>query len=141
MVSAHDHQAGQFAVGARRGLKRDSFQPRDLREIVRQFIQKLQAALAGLILLHRMQSRKTRQGRHVLVNLRVVLDGARTQRVHGPVWMVVQCGEAGIVADDVDLADLGQFGRRASDVRFGQVGRKWLAGYVGRGQGHAPSSG
>ncbi len=53
---------------------------------------------------------------HKLVHARVVLHGARAQRIHAEIDGVVPCGEAREVANDFDLAQLGELAGRLADA-------------------------
>ena len=89
------------------GCKRDRIHAGDFDELLAQHLQDAQRALRNALRLIGMRLRQSRQPRHVLVHARVVLHGARAQRIHAVVHGVVPGGEAGEVADDLDLAHLG----------------------------------
>ena len=104
---ADDEAAGQLALRAGDRLQRDLVETGDLAQHLLQLAHQLQGALDGAGVLVGVDVGEPRQAGHDLVDLRVVLHRARPQGVHADVDGVVLLGEAGVVTDDVDLADLG----------------------------------
>src|SRR2546426_8047378 len=84
-----------------------------------------------------------RSARHVLVELRVVFHGARAERVEVRVDAVVHARETRVVADDVELGDLGQRRRLLAEVAGGKELRHVGLRHVGLGEreGLAPRRG
>ena len=74
------------------------------------------------------------------VDPRVVLHGAAAQRVHAQIDGIVPGGEAGEVANDLDLAQLGHqsqirasgFAQQAYGIYFRHVERRHLVGLLAR---------
>jgi hypothetical protein len=78
-VGAHQQQAAQLALRARRGLQRHVRQADDGPEVALQAVQQLEGPLRAVVLLQRVQRREAGQRRRLLVDLRVVLHRARTR--------------------------------------------------------------
>ena len=106
-IRAHQQNAGQLAMRAGGGLQRDRIHAGDFDELLAQHLQDAQRALRNALRLIGMRLGQPGQPRHHLVHARVVLHGARAQRIHAVVHGVVPRGQAGEVADDFDLAHLG----------------------------------
>src|SRR5262245_9970059 len=81
-----------------------------------------------------MQAREAGQACHVLVDLRVVLHGARAQRVEVRVDAVVHPREARVVANHVELGHLRQGRRITTQVLLGQKLVDVRLRHVGSGQ-------
>src|SRR5262245_23281530 len=91
-----------------------------------------------------MQACEPGQPRHVLVDLRVVLHGARAERIEVRVDAVVHAREARVMTDHVELGHLRQdrrvtaqvlLGQDLADVRFRNVGSGQREGLApGRGE-------
>ena len=112
VMRADDHEAGELAVCAGRGLKRHSGQARDLAQALLELDHELQHALDRGFGLVGMQVREAREPADALVHPRVVLHGAAAERVEAVVHAEVHAGERGEVAGDVHLGQLRQHGRR-----------------------------
>ncbi len=105
LEGAGDHQhAGQLPLRAGGGSQADRAQTGDLAEAATQLRQRAQGALdlAGRGL--RVRLGQPRERRHEVVDLRVVLHGARAQRVGAGVDAVVPRREFGVVAHQFALA-------------------------------------
>ena len=88
------------------GCKRDRVHAGDLDELLAQHLQNAQRALGHALRLIRMRLGQSRQPRHIFVDARVVLHGARAQRIHAVIDGIVPGRDACVVADDFDLAHL-----------------------------------
>ena len=87
----------------------------------------------------RVQVGQAGQGRHLLVQPRVVLHGAAAQGVHAALDVVVQVRQGREMAHDLRLAERGQIGRRGAAQARRQVGRH--RGAVPGGEGQAAAAG
>jgi len=130
---AHQHQAGELSLGARRRLQRHGREPCDLGEDLLELPHELERALRTLVLLQRVQVAEAGQPDDTLVDAGVVLHRARPERVEARVDPEVAVGERGEVADDLVLGDLGEPRRRFAqelrrNLRHGQVVRRHAAG-------------
>ena len=92
---------------AGRRLQGDGVHAGDFDELVAEHLDDAQRALRNLFRLVRMRLGQTAQARDRFIHTRVVLHGARAERIHAVVHRVVPCGQAGEVADDFDLAYFG----------------------------------
>ncbi len=81
VVGAHQQQAGELAVGAGRGLQRGAGQAGDLGQPAAERVHELERALDQLLGLVGVQPAQARQRGDALVDLGVVLHGARAQRI------------------------------------------------------------
>jgi hypothetical protein len=122
VVLAHDQHAGQLAVRAGRGLQGDGSEAADLGQIDLQLEQELHRTLGHLRILQGVQVGEAGQAGRLLVDLGVVLHGARPQRVEGGVDGHVLLAQAHEVAHHVELAQLRQrqFAGRAQVSIVGQ---------------------
>ena len=127
---ADDEQAGELAVGAGRRLQRGDVQAGDLGEPALELVHQLERALHQRLRLVRVQAGEAVEAGGRLVDARVVLHRARAERVAAAVHAVVERREPGEVAQQVDLADLGQARGRGAPERVGDE-------LVGRDLGHA----
>ena len=135
-VGPDQHHAGQFALGSGRRLHGEGVQPGDLAEVILHPLDDFQAALDGIRRGQGVGGRKSREGGHLLVDLGIVLHGARAERIKPDVDAIVLLGQAGEVADQLDLRDLGKiddFGPH-SQVFEGVLG----FGHVQLGQSEGP---
>ncbi len=94
-------------MSAGRGLHGDSVHAGDFHELITQHLHDAQCALGNALRLIGVRVGQPGQTRGELVDARVVLHGARAQRIHAVIDGVVPGGHAGEVADDFDLAHLG----------------------------------
>ena len=113
---ARQQDAGELAVRAGRRLQRDRVHAGDLEQAALQQIDDFQNALRQRLGPVRMRLGQAFDARHKLIDARVVLHGAGAQRIHAEVDRVVPGGEPREVADDLDLAQLGQQPRRRRDA-------------------------
>ena len=116
VVGAHHQHARQLALGAGRGLQCGGREASDGRQQPLKLEHDAQRALDGGVRLERVDVRDPRQTGHVLVDPRVVLHGARAQRVEDGVDGEVALSQMGEVTHDVELADLRQAQRRAEEL-------------------------
>ena len=100
-----------------------------------------QQALKRALVLIGMLGDKPRQRRQPLVPLGVVLHRARAERIEVRVDRHVERRQVRVVPDDVELAQLGQGGRRGRDVRLGDERRERPIGDVRRGQDRRGAAG
>ena len=132
---ADDEQAGELAVGAGRRLQRGGVQAGDLGEPALELVHQLERALHQRLRLVRVQPREAVEAGGDLVDSRVVLHGARAERVAAAVHAVVERREPGEVAQQVDLADLGQARRaRCGAGASGTSSASGDLGHAERGQ-------
>ena len=108
VVGAHQQQAQQLALRARRRLQRRVRQARRSRRGSPAGGAAAPGCPGAGVLLQRVQRREPRQRRHLLVHLRVVLHGAGAERVEVRVDRGVELREAHVVAHQVELRDLRQ---------------------------------
>jgi hypothetical protein len=113
----------KLAMRAGRGLQRDRIHAGDLDELLAQHLQDAQRALAHALRLIRMRLGQSHQPRHVLIHARVVLHGARAQRIHAVVHGIVPRRDARVVADDLDLAYFRHIAQVFTRVIAEQLGR------------------
>ena len=92
---------------AGRGLQRDRVHAGDFDQALAQRLDDAQRALRNLLRLVGMSVGQAFEARDHFVHARVVLHGARAQRIHAEIDGVVPGGKPGEVADDFDLADFG----------------------------------
>ena len=102
-----DHQyARQFALRARRRLKRDRVHAGDFLKAARCFVENFQTALDQSFRSVGMVRSQALQARHLFIDPRVVLHGAGTQRIEARVHSVIPGGKAREVTDDFQFRDL-----------------------------------
>ena len=106
-VLPHDQHAGQLAVRAGSRLERHGGETGDLRQHRLKLEHQRHRALHAQLRLERMQRGEAGDARRHLVHLRVILHGARAERVEAGVDAVVQLRQAHVVAHQVDLGHLG----------------------------------
>ena len=110
MILAYNHKAGQFAVGSRAGQECKSCHPGNVgKGLVHPFVNRL-GALYGSFWLQGMQAVETGQGGNFLINLGIVLHSTAAKGIETGIHTEVHLREIGIVAYEVDFADLGKFG-------------------------------
>jgi hypothetical protein len=107
-VGGSDEEGGEFTLGAGGRLERAGVEAGDFAEDLLHLEEELQHPLAGVVVLEGVDGGEARQRREALVPLGVVLHGTRPQRVEVGVDRHVPRRQVGEVADQVDLADLGQ---------------------------------
>src|SRR5262249_40111440 len=83
----------------------------------------------------RMEPREAGQGRHVLVDFGVVLHCARAQGVEASIHAEIALREVGVMAHQLDLADLWQWSGLAPQRLRGQQRVQRLLGDVQRRKG------
>ena len=108
MPGADDQRPGQFAVGARGGLQRHRRQPGDLAQPLLQFAEQIQHAGHGGLILVGVDQGQARQIGDAVVDLGVVLHGARAERVEALVDGEVAPRGVGEVAHYLRLRQLRQ---------------------------------
>src|SRR5205823_9584206 len=114
-----EHEAGQLALRACCGLKRDGVEPRDLGQRFLELDAQAQRSLRALLVLERVQIAEPGQRGEALVDARVVLHRARAERVEAGVDPEVACGELREVTEEIRLGDLGQ-ARRLGPAELGR---------------------
>ena len=110
VVLLDDHQARQLAMSTGEGLQRESMQARQLAQRAAEQRADGLSTAHGLGGLQRVEVLELRQGRHLLVELRVVLHRARPQRIEAVVHTEVVGRQVSIVAHHRHLVALGQLG-------------------------------
>ena len=118
-IGRGDEQGGQLALGAGRRLEAHRVQPRDLGEHLLELEEELEQSLQRPLILIGMLRTEAGQPGQSLVPLRVVLHRARAERVEVRVDRHVERRQVRVVPDDVQLAQLGQGGRRGRSMRLG----------------------
>ena len=140
VVGAHDHEACELAVGSSAGVEGEVGHARDGGEHLLHLVVDSLDTLHGADGLQRMDAREGGHGGDGLVDLRVVLHGAAAEGIETGVDAEVHLREIGVVADDIDLADLGEGKGRLTLQRGGDGGT--LAGGDGcAGKGEAFATG
>ena len=112
-VRAHQQQPGELALAARGRLKADRVETRHLEQDLLQLPLELERTLCRIVLGQRMQVAKARQADEPLVDARVVLHRARTERIEAGVDAEVARRELGEVTQHLRLAELRQARRLA----------------------------
>ena len=110
VVAAHDHKAGELAVGAGAGVQREVLHAGDGGESLVHLVVDLERTLHRRLVLQGVEPLEGGHGGYLLIDLGVVLHRAAAQRVEAGVNSEVHLGEVGVVARHVDLADLGKAG-------------------------------
>ena len=123
MPCANQQDAGELAMRAGGGLQRDGVHAGDVDQAALQQVDDFENALGERFGPVGMRFGQAFDARDELVHARVVLHGARAQRIHAEIDGVVPGGEAREVADDFDLAQLRQQARRLA-VRIAQQLRR-----------------
>ena len=113
MVGAHQQDAGELSMRSRRGLQRDRIHAGDIEQAGLQQANDLERSLGERFRLVRMRFGDAFEAGDEFVDPRVVLHGAAAQRIHAEIDGIVPGGEAGEVANDLDLAQL----RHQSQIR------------------------
>ena len=140
MIGADQQDAGELPVRARRRLQRYGVHSGDVEQAGLQQANDLERSLGKRLGLVRMRFGDALKARDEFVDPRVVLHGAAAQRVHAQIDGIVPGGEAGEVADDLDLAQLGHnaqvragsFAQQAFRIHFGHIQRGHLVGLFAR---------
>ena len=92
MKGPHHQQPSEFAVSAGGGLKRNRVHAGNLDQAIAKGLNDSQRALRNLLRLVRMPVRQPLKPRHDFVHPRVVLHGARAQRIHAKINGVIPGG-------------------------------------------------
>ena len=137
---ANQQNAGELAVRAGGGLQRDGVHAGDFDEAALQQVDDFKHALRERLGAVGMRFGQAFDARDEFVDARVVLHRAGAERIHAEVDGVVPGGEAREVADDFDLAQLGQQARRFAvriaeqrrGIDFRHVERRQLVGLLAR---------
>ncbi len=111
-VRVHQHQAGELALRARRGLERDGVEPGDLGQRLLELDAETQRSLHAILLLERVEIAEPGQRGQPFIHARVVLHRARAERVEAGVNAEVARRELGEVTEQVRLGDLRKARRR-----------------------------
>ena len=106
VVLTHDHQTGQLTVGAGARIEREMGHSRDRGQSLVHIIVNLQGALNRGRRLQRMQPEEAFHPGDLLVDLRVVLHRAASQRIESGVHTEIHLGEVRVVTHDINLAHL-----------------------------------
>ena len=108
VIRAHHEHAAQFTVGAGEGRQAGGGHAGDFGKEVLQSVEQLQRSLGLLGRLLGMDPGEPGQEGHFVVDLGVVLHGARTQRVKVGIDAEVQLAQGGEILDHFGLGNLGQ---------------------------------
>ena len=108
VVAAHHHQSGELAMSAGVGVERELTQARELGKRALQVVIHCQGTLHVLLVLQWVQVGEFGQVAHLLVDLGIVLHGARPQRVEASVDTKVVVAHVGVVAHHSHLVNLGE---------------------------------
>jgi len=105
-VTLDDEHPGQLAVGARGRLEGDGGETGDPGEEPAQLVDEAERPLRQLRIGEGMKAGEPGEAGEVLVDLRVVLHRAASERVHPVIDPVVRPSEAGVVPGEGRLAQL-----------------------------------
>src|SRR6185312_3809734 len=125
--------AAQFAMRAGGRAQRHRGHAGQHLEPMRQRVYELERALHGRQRLQRMEVGEARQSRQLLVEPRIVLHGARSQRVEAGVDGVVLLRQPGEIAHHLRLAESRQPDRPAPAQAAEAIGDRWRLGQVDAG--------
>src|SRR6185437_16384817 len=114
VISAGQKDSGELAMSAGRGLERDRLHAGDFKQAILQQLDNFERSLRKRFGLIRMSLGNAFEARDKFVHARVVLHRATAQRIHTEIDRVIPGGEAREVANDLNLAQLGQ--RRLVDA-------------------------
>ena len=120
--------AAQFAMGARLGAQRHGRHAGQGLQPVGELVHQRQSPLDGGNGLQGVDVGEARQARHLLVEARIMLHGARAERIQGQVNGVIGLGQAHIVTHRLWLGQTGQtylaLAHQILQIILGIVGRK-----------------
>ena len=118
---ADRNHAAKLAMRAGLGRQRHRLHAGQLKQPAAQLLHQRERALHRLLRLQRMDVREARQPRHLLVQARIVLHGARAEREDAGVDGVVLLAQADVVADrpPAPTGRAGRWGRCAQGRRGG----------------------
>ncbi|OPX89730.1 MAG: hypothetical protein A4E52_00940 [Pelotomaculum sp. PtaB.Bin013] len=119
VVSFNHHQAGQFTMGAGRGLQGHPGHSGEFRKTTVHMVKQFQTALNRIRALIRVNPGKSVQARHILIDLGIIFHRTGTKRVKTSVNPEVAPGQPGKMTRRLHLADLRQAGRLLSQVLGG----------------------
>ena len=122
VIRANHQQPGHLAMRARGGLQSDRVHAGDFDQLLAQRLDNLQRTLRNLLRLVGMPIRNSLDPRHGFVHARVVLHGARAQRIHAQIDRVVPRGKPREVANDLNLAHFGHVAQIFSFRRAQKLG-------------------
>ena len=128
-------QAGELALGARRGLEADRVEPGDLAEDPLEVPLQLERALRGVVVGERVEVAEAREPDEPLVDARVVLHRAGAERVEARVDAEVAARELGEMAQHLGLGELGKPRRGLAGER--RAGSRARAGRASARPGRA----
>src|SRR5262245_45747047 len=103
MIGTGNQHASELTVSAGRWLDADSLKSRDLGEHFLKLVHELERTLDGFLTLTRMDLGETGIAGNCLIDFRVVLHRARTERIKVDVDRVILLASSGVVANDVDF--------------------------------------
>ena len=127
VILLDQQHAGEFAVRACRRLEGHAVHAGDLAEIRTQRVKHFERAPDRGLRRERMDVRKAFHCRRFLVNARVILHGAGTERIETAVHAVHLLVEFGVVAGNIGLAHLGKTRRDFTPEPFGKLYRFHVA--------------
>ena len=136
-VRAHEHEPGELALRPGGRLQRHGRKARHLGEDLLQVPHQLERALRVLVLRMRVQVAEPRERGRALVDARVVLHGARAERVEARVDAEGAVGERREVPHDLRLGELGKARRMCAaqavrELGDGEVGSRRAPGSATR---------
>ncbi len=113
MVGRDQHEAGEFAVCTGQGLQGEIAETEDLAVEALRFMEDRQGTLHQCGAAFELRQKgvefgKPRKRRQVFMKSRVVLHGARTERIKGRLDGHVPPAQVDEMADDIQLTELGQ---------------------------------
>ncbi len=97
---ADRHHAAELAMRARLGRQRDARHAGQFLQPVRKFVHQFERALHGLLRLQRMHVADARQACHLLVEARIVLHGAGSERIKARIDRIILRRQAHEMAYD-----------------------------------------
>ena len=133
-IGRGDEERRQLPLCAGRRLQADRVQSGDLGQNSLQLEQNREQSLERCLVLVRVLRAEARERGQPLVPLGVVLHRARAKRIEVGVDRHVERRQIRVMADDVELPQLGQGGRPGGAVNIGNERRQGPVGHVGRGQ-------
>ena len=106
MVLPHYHQSGEFPVGSGARTESEFRHSGYRRQGPGKFMVYLQTSLDSGIRLKRMHGSEPRQGRHLLIDSRIVFHGTASERIKAVVDTEIHARQAGIMTHGIRFAHL-----------------------------------
>ena len=124
VVLTHDHQTGQLTMGSGARIKREAGHARDSGKSLVHVVVDLQSSLYRGCRLERVQPEEALHLGDLLVDLRVVLHRATSQRIESGVHTEIHLGKVRVVTHDINLAHL----RKSNCLRPSESSRNLVRG-------------